>query len=108
MSNKNKVSLHIIDLLTSTISELKEEGFEPDLILVGPEFKKYLSEEMIGMLKMKVYYIEELGSDAIIADSKYLGQLKKASKRISIEPLLKELEWEKVLKELPEIKEELE
>jgi len=108
MGNKNKISLHIIDLLNATINELRDEGIEPDIILVGPEFKKYLSEDTIKMLKMKIYCIEELGKDAIVADSRYLGQLKKASKRISIEPILEEMEWEKMLKELPEIEDELE
>ncbi|CAB49309.1 family 4B encapsulin nanocompartment shell protein [Pyrococcus abyssi] len=105
---ERKISLYVMDILNAAINELKAEGIEPDIILVGPEFGKFLNESMLKMLKMKVYYIEELGSDAIVADSKYLGQLRKAAKRISIEPFLEEMEWEKILEELPEVKEELE
>ncbi|AEC51347.1 hypothetical protein PNA2_0431 [Pyrococcus sp. NA2] len=101
---KNNVIVSLIELLNTTINELKREGVEPDIILVGPEFKRYLNEEVLNMIKMKVYVIEELGSDAVIADSRYLGQLKKASRRISIEPLIQESEWEKILEELPEVK----
>ncbi|ASJ16134.1 hypothetical protein A3L04_03095 [Thermococcus chitonophagus] len=96
----------LIDLITTAISELREEGLEPDIMLVGPEFKGYLTEELSRLVNLKIYIIDELGADAVIADSKYLGQLKKASKRISIEPFLEEEEWEEIIKQLPEISEE--
>ncbi|WP_297420120.1 family 4B encapsulin nanocompartment shell protein [Thermococcus sp.] len=76
-------------LIDRIIDELVAEGFEPNVMLAGPSF----IEHTAGLLRgygLKVYKIEELGYDAIITDSKYLGQIKKASKRISIEPLLVE------------------
>ncbi|AFK23330.1 family 4B encapsulin nanocompartment shell protein [Pyrococcus sp. ST04] len=100
------LSNQLIDLITAAINELKEDGLEPDIMLVGPEFKNYITPDILAIINLKIYEIKELGADAVIADSKYLGQLKKASKRISIEPLLQEEEWEEIIKQLPEITEE--
>jgi hypothetical protein len=89
---------HIMDLLEKALHELEEEGLEPDILLVGPKFMEY-AVEMLRGCRLKVYRIEELGYDAVIADSKYLGQMKRASRRISIEPLLVENEmWEELKK----------
>jgi len=86
------------DLLNRAIQELREEGLEPDVILVGPEFLKYTGQ-VLGEYKLKIYKIEELGYDAVVADSQYLGQMKRASRRISVEPLLEENEmWEELKK----------
>ncbi len=83
-------------LINRTIDELVAEGFEPDVMLAGPGF----IEHTAGLLRdfeLKVYRIEELGYDAVIADSKYLGQVKRASRRISVEPLLEEESmWEEL------------
>ncbi|NJE05462.1 DUF1884 domain-containing protein [Thermococcus sp. M36] len=84
------------DILNRAIKELLEEGLEPDILLVGPGFL----EHSVGILrdcKLRIYKIEELGYDAVVADSKYLGQIKRASRRISVEPLLSESEmWEEI------------
>ncbi|MFA4640949.1 family 4B encapsulin nanocompartment shell protein [Pyrococcus kukulkanii] len=100
------ITTQLIDLITTAINELREEGLEPDIMLVGPDFQKHLTEDLSRLVNLRIYVIEELGADAVIADSKYMGQLKKASKRISIEPLLEEEEWEEIIKQLPEISEE--
>ncbi len=84
------------DILEKAIEELREEGLEPDVLLVGPGFIEH-AVELLRECRFKVYRIEELGYDAVIADSKYLGQMKRASRRISIEPLLVENEmWEEL------------
>ena len=86
----------LFDLLKAAIEELKEEGLNPDIILAGPEFLKY-AVDILQNCELAVYEIRELNSDAVIADSQYLGQLKRASRRISIEPLFKEKEvWEEI------------
>ncbi|ASJ06160.1 family 4B encapsulin nanocompartment shell protein [Thermococcus pacificus] len=86
------------DLLHKAVNELKSEGLEPDIILVGPQFIEHAAEVLRGC-GFKIYKIEELGYDAVVADSKYLGQMKRASRRISIEPLLAENEmWEELKK----------
>ncbi|AFL95323.1 hypothetical protein CL1_1120 [Thermococcus cleftensis] len=84
------------DLLNKAVEELREEGLEPDILLVGPRFIEY-AVELLRECRFKIYKIEELGYDAVIADSTYLGQMKRASRRISIEPLLVENEmWEEI------------
>ena len=86
------------DLLQKAVKELVEEGLEPDVLLAGPEFIEH-AIELLRECRFKVYRIEELGYDAVIADSKFLGQIKRASRRISIEPLLAENEmWEELKK----------
>ncbi|WP_048058322.1 family 4B encapsulin nanocompartment shell protein [Pyrococcus yayanosii] len=102
MGKKEEFLDQLIELINTAIRELEEEGLSPDILLAGSEFLKY-SLDIIEGLSLSVYEIKELGNDAIIADSKYIGQLKKASRRISIEPLLQEEEWEEILKNLPEI-----
>ncbi|ANF22446.1 family 4B encapsulin nanocompartment shell protein [Thermococcus piezophilus] len=84
------------DILQRAIQELKTEGLEPDILLVGPGFLKH-SAEFLSQCRLKIYRIEELGYDAVVADSKYLGQIKRASRRISVEPLLEENKmWEEI------------
>ena len=86
------------DLLDKAVEELRSEGLEPDIILMGPQFIEHAAE-VLRECRFKIYRIEELGYDAVIADSKYLGQMKRASRRISIEPLLVENEmWEELKK----------
>ena len=86
----------LYELLKSTIKELREEGLNPDIMLAGSEFLKHAAE-IIQDCQLAVYEIKELNPDAVIADSQYLGQLKRASRRISIELLLKEREmWEEI------------
>lgn len=86
------------DILEKAITELKEEGLEPDILLVGPRFIEH-SVEVLRNCRLRIYKIEELGYDAVVADSKYLGQMKRASRRISVEPLLEETDmWEELEK----------
>ncbi|NJE43131.1 family 4B encapsulin nanocompartment shell protein [Thermococcus sp. GR6] len=88
----------IKDILDRAIQELRAEGLEPDILLVGPGFLEH-TIQVLRECKLKIYKIDELGYDAVVADSKYLGQIKRASRRISVEPLLKESEmWEEIKK----------
>ncbi len=81
-------------LIRSAIKELTREGLNPDIILVGPKFLAYV-RDFISECELSVYEVHELEYDAVIADSQYLGQMRKASRRVSIEPFLKEREiWE--------------
>ncbi len=86
----------ILELIERAFQELKAEGVNPDILLAGPEFVKVLGETS-DVFGLSIYIIKELEYDAVIADSRYLGQVRKASKRISIEPLLVEEEvWEEI------------
>jgi len=88
----------VVDILKRAISELRDEGLEPDLLLVGPGFIQHAADALREYrFHMKIYQIDELGFDAVVADSSYLGQIKRASRRISIEPLFQEKEmWEEL------------
>ncbi|MDI3475647.1 MAG: hypothetical protein PWQ79_128 [Thermococcaceae archaeon] len=92
--------LEVKNLIENAINEMREDGLEPDIFLVGPDFLESCKEVLREYAsKLKIYKIDELGYDAVLADSSYLGQLRKASRRISIEPLVEEKErWEELQK----------
>jgi len=88
----------VIEIIKAAMRDLKREGLNPDILLAGEEFIKYLGNQLKAC-NLKVYLIQELGLDAVVADSNYLGLFKKASKRISVEPLLDEKKaWEEIQK----------
>ncbi|ACS32679.1 family 4B encapsulin nanocompartment shell protein [Thermococcus gammatolerans] len=88
----------MLELIERASQELREEGVNPDILLAGPGFVEVMGE-LLDVLDLPVYVIKELEYDAVIADSRYLGQVRKASKRISIEPLLvEENVWEEIRK----------
>jgi hypothetical protein len=89
--------MEVTELIRKAISELEKDGLSPDIILVGPGFIEHSRDALLEFKNLKIYMIEELGYDAVIADSQYLGQIKKASYRISVEPLLEEKHvWEQI------------
>jgi len=84
------------EVVRRAVEELKGEGMNPDIMLAGPGFIEH-TREFITRLGLRIYRIEELGYDAVIADSTYFGQIKKASRRISVEPFLEEKRvWEEI------------
>ena len=86
------------EVLEKAITELKKEGFEPDIIFVGPGFVE-VGAEALRDFSLKIYKIKELGYDAVVADSSFLGLMKKASHRISVEPLISEdAMWDEIKK----------
>ncbi|WP_297464817.1 family 4B encapsulin nanocompartment shell protein [Thermococcus sp.] len=86
----------IRELLEKAMEELREEGLNPDILLAGPGFIEH-AFDVLRRCGIRVYRIEELDYDAVVADSKFLGQMKKASRRISLEPFLLEVEvWEEL------------
>jgi len=87
------------EVVLKAIEELKKDDMNPDIMLAGPGFIEY-AKELLPSLGLKIYRIDELGYDAVIADSSYLSQIKKASRRISVEPFLEE---ERVWKELEKL-----
>lgn len=87
------------EVILKAIEELKKDDMNPDIMLAGPGFIEH-AKELLPLLGLKIYRIDELGYDAVIADSNYLSQIKKASRRISVEPFLEE---ERVWKELEKL-----
>lgn len=88
------------EILAKAMRELREEGLNPDLLLVGPQFLEYSASVLREYAStLKIYKIDELGFDAVVADSSFLGQIRRASRRISVEPLFREREmWEELQK----------
>ncbi|WP_175059582.1 family 4B encapsulin nanocompartment shell protein [Thermococcus sp. 2319x1] len=85
-----------LELLRTVIKEIREDGFEPKVAFVGPKFAEKAAKELEA-LGLNVYVIKELNCDAIIANPRFLGHLRKASRRISLEPLREEREmWEEI------------
>lgn len=92
------VKEEILEIIERAAQELKEDGLSPDVLLAGPGFMEHAGE-VVDLFGLSVYVVKELEFDAVIADSRYLGQMRKASKRISIEPLLvEENVWEEIEK----------
>ncbi|WP_297439283.1 family 4B encapsulin nanocompartment shell protein [Thermococcus sp.] len=91
--------MEVKELLQAVISDFEGEGLKPDILLAGPGFIQY-AKDALAECSLKIYRIEELGYDAVVADSAYLGQMKRASRRVSIEPLLRESEMWKEIHEL--------
>ncbi|ASJ01941.1 hypothetical protein A3L09_01020 [Thermococcus profundus] len=88
----------ILEIIERASQELKDEGLSPDILLAGPGFVEHAGH-LVDVLGLSVYVVKELEFDAVIADSRYLGQMRKASKRLSIEPLLvEEKVWEEIEK----------
>jgi len=86
----------ILEIIEKTVDDLKAEGLQPDILLAGEGFLKYAGE-VVDVLELSVYTVKELDYDAVIADSRYLGQIRRASKRVSIEPLIVEDEmWNEI------------
>ncbi|USG99602.1 DUF1884 family protein [Thermococcus argininiproducens] len=86
----------LLRLLTTVIREIEEDGFQPKIALVGPKFAEKGMKELKN-LNLKVYIVEELNCDAIIGDPRFIGHLRKASRRVSLEPLMEEREfWEEM------------
>ncbi|WP_297534659.1 family 4B encapsulin nanocompartment shell protein [Thermococcus sp.] len=84
------------EIVEKAIRELKDEGLEPDIMLAGPGFIEH-AKDVLSSFGLRIYRIEELGYDAVIADSKFLGQIKRASRRVSVEPFLSEKQvWEEI------------
>ncbi|WP_457750558.1 family 4B encapsulin nanocompartment shell protein [Thermococcus sp.] len=90
----------VSEILKKAIQELKGEGLNPDLLLVGPRFLEYSAPVLKEHAStLKIYKIDELGFDAVVADSSFFGQIRRASRRISVEPLFREKEmWEELQK----------
>lgn len=79
----------ILEVIERIIEELRAEGMNPpDIMLAGPQFIEY-SKDALKQMNLKIYRIEELGYDAVIADSNYLGQIKRLHEGFPLNPYSK-------------------
>lgn len=91
-----EIKEQILEIIENAVQELKDEGLSPDILLAGPQFAEHAAE-ILDVIGLSVYVVKELEYDAVVADSRYLGQIRRASKRVSIEPLLvEESVWEEI------------
>jgi len=75
--------IRILSSIEEKANELKLEGFEPDVVLVGGEAYRFIKalvdeefggdEEVLELSGLTVRIVDELGRDAVVMDSGALG-----------------------------------
>lgn len=85
--------IRILSSIEEKANELKLEGYEPDVVIVGREAYEFIraqvneefggDEEVIELSGLPVRIVDELGGDALIADSRVLGY-ENAAKRFRV------------------------
>lgn len=86
--------IRILSSVEEKANELRMDGFEPDIVLFGREaydfLKEQLREEFGGeegaaeISGIRVRVLEELGKDAVVIDSKALGEGLGGAKRFKV------------------------
>ncbi|WP_054840398.1 family 4A encapsulin nanocompartment shell protein [Thermococcus sp. JCM 11816] len=87
--------IRILSSVEEKANELKLEGFEPDVVLVGKEAYEFIKEqvneefggeeEVFELSSLRVRILEELGGDAVVVDTKALGYAP-AARRFKVVP----------------------
>ncbi|BAD84343.1 hypothetical protein, conserved [Thermococcus kodakarensis KOD1] len=87
--------IRILSSVEEKANELKLEGFEPDVVLVGKEAYEFIKEqvneefggeeEVFELSGLRVRILEELGGDAVVVDTKALGYAP-ATRRFKVVP----------------------
>ncbi|WP_209475497.1 family 4A encapsulin nanocompartment shell protein [Thermococcus stetteri] len=87
--------IRILSSVEEKANELKLEGFEPDVVLVGKEAYEFIKEqvneefggeeEVLELSGLKVRILEELGGDAVVIDTEALGYAP-AARRFRVVP----------------------
>ncbi|WP_297062943.1 family 4A encapsulin nanocompartment shell protein [Thermococcus sp.] len=85
--------IRVLSLVEEKANELKLDGFEPDVVLVGRKAYEFIKaqvneefggdEEVLELSGLKVRILDELGNDAVVIDSKALGYAP-AAKRFTV------------------------
>jgi len=75
--------IRILSSVEEKANELKLDGFEPDLVLMGKEAYEFLKEQareefggdedVLELSGLRVRILEELEKDAVVIDSKAIG-----------------------------------
>ncbi|WP_297520312.1 family 4A encapsulin nanocompartment shell protein [Thermococcus sp.] len=86
--------IRILSSVEEKANELKLDGFEPDLVLMGKEAYEFLKEQareefggdedVIELSGLRVRILEELGKDAVVLDSKVIGFGPGGAKRFKV------------------------
>ncbi|WP_297549069.1 family 4A encapsulin nanocompartment shell protein [Thermococcus sp.] len=85
--------IRVLSLIEEKANELKLEGFNPDVVLVGKEAYEFIKaqvneefggdEEVLELSGLPVRVVDELGKDAVVIDSKAFGY-SPAAKRFTV------------------------
>ncbi len=85
--------IRVLSLIEEKANELKLEGFNPDVVLVGKEAYEFIKaqvneefggdEEVLELSGLPMRVVDELGKDAVVIDSKALGYAP-AAKRFTV------------------------
>ncbi|ASJ05935.1 family 4A encapsulin nanocompartment shell protein [Thermococcus pacificus] len=86
--------IRVLSTAEEKANELKLDGYEPDVILLGKEAYDFVreqaneefggEEEVFELSGLKVRVVEELGKDAVVIDSKTLGMGPGGAKRFKV------------------------
>ncbi len=86
--------IRVLSSAEEKANELKLDGYEPDVVLLGKEAYDFVreqvneefgdEEEVFELSGLKVRVVEELGGDAVVIDSKTLGMGLGGAKRFKV------------------------
>jgi len=86
--------IRVLSDIEEKANELKLDGYEPDVILVGLKAYGFIKEqvkeefggdeEVLELSGLRIRLLEELGGDAVVIDTKALGFGLGAAKRLRI------------------------
>ncbi|HDZ35751.1 MAG TPA: DUF1884 domain-containing protein [Thermococcus sp.] len=75
--------IRVLSAVEEKANELKLDGYEPDVVLVGKQAYEFIKEqvneefgdeeEVLELSGLKVRVLDELEGDAVVIDSKALG-----------------------------------
>ncbi|WP_456367595.1 family 4A encapsulin nanocompartment shell protein [Thermococcus sp.] len=87
--------IRVLSSVEEKANELKLDGFNPDVVLMGREAYEFIreqvneefggDEEVLELSGLRVRILEELEGDAVVIDSKLLGYAP-AAKRFRVVP----------------------
>ena len=88
--------IRVLSSVEEKANELKLDGFEPDVVLLGKKAYEFVreqvneefggEEEIFELSGLKVRIVEELEGDAVVIDSKTLGLGPGGAKRFRVVP----------------------
>ncbi|AFL95590.1 hypothetical protein CL1_1391 [Thermococcus cleftensis] len=86
--------IRVLSSVEEKANELKLDGYEPDVVLLGREAYEFIreqineefgdEEEVFELSGLKIRMLDELGGDAVVIDSKALGLGPGGAKRFRV------------------------
>ncbi|WP_297490535.1 family 4A encapsulin nanocompartment shell protein [Thermococcus sp.] len=86
--------IRVLSSIEEKANELKLDGYSPDVVLMGREAYEFMKEqvreefggdeELLELSGLRVRLLDELGGDAVVADSASLGFEGGGAKRIRV------------------------